>query len=97
MTYLFDGHPLEDSPLASCRSCADTIVWAVVQASGKRIPLNPQPAADGNLAVTGFSAKGVPFITYDRGQLELGEEPVTDDRYVTHFATCPNARRHRRS
>lgn len=82
---------------ASCRSCRQRIVWAVVRASGKRIPLDPEPRGDGNLAVIGATDTGVPAITYLRGGTPpMGDDPVDADRFATHFATCPNAARHRR-
>lgn len=68
----------------NCRSCGAEIFWRKTTA-GKMIPLDREPVADGNLSVVNgvaVSAKDVPESAL---------------RYVTHFATCPNANAWRRS
>ena len=72
-------------PGARCRSCNAPIEWAWTE-NGKRIPLDPG--------------------THDRGNLEPTDpdDPHPIVRYVTpgpglrrsHFASCPNANRHRK-
>jgi hypothetical protein len=91
---------------AECRSCGAPIRWAVSQASGKRIPLDVEPVDDGNIVETGRThTSGAPMVRYlkksDRPifpslALVVGGEQPVDARYVTHFATCPNADQHRR-
>jgi hypothetical protein len=51
--------------------------------SGKRMPIDTTPSADGNLVLIGMGAHPVPA-------------KWTGDRYKSHFATCPNAAQHRR-
>lgn len=77
-------------PIVSCRSCGAKIFWCIT-ARGKRIPINAEPDnAKGNLIVT------------DRGEVP-GErflativQPLLDasqTRYLSHFATCPQAKK----
>jgi hypothetical protein len=64
-----------------CRTCKRPIVWAIT-ATGKRIPLDPEPVKGGNLRLV------------DGRALAARDEP--GPRFVTHFATCPFASEHRR-
>lgn len=74
----------------ACRSCGSPIRWAMTE-KGKRMPLDTEPAADGNVTLTpmpgGFDRAKV---WGDRSAMPLGP------RYVSHFASCPLAGRHRR-
>lgn len=96
---------LEGTP--TCRSCGAPIRWAVSEASGKRIPLDLEPSDTGNIVETGRThPTGVPMIRY----LKKSQQPMMANllalavagpelpapRYVTHFATCPNAEKHRK-
>lgn len=67
--------------MSVCRTCPAQITWARTE-KGKRIPLDVGRVPDGNITV---DAEGVAhYVT-----------PGTGDR-VSHFATCPNAKEHRR-
>lgn len=70
-----------------CRSCRAPILWAVTE-KGRRIPLDPEPRADGNL-VLHVQAMGSPLAVF-AGSGHVGI------RYVSHFATCAHAAQHRR-
>lgn len=79
--------------MSSCSSCEAEITWALTK-NDKRIPLDAAPVADGNLIIDHERAteRGMtPVVHY----LRKGEE-TTKDRYVSHFATCPNAEKFRR-
>lgn len=65
-----------------CKSCRKPIRW-VVTANGKRMPIDPAPSTDGNLVLD------------DRGVAHFDWRPGRA-KYVSHFATCPNAAQHRR-
>jgi hypothetical protein len=71
-----------------CKSCGKPIRWSRTRAD-RRIPLDPEPAADGNV------------ILQDGAALVLGPaalallDPATP-RWVPHHATCPFAARHRK-
>jgi len=67
--------------MPTCKSCGAEIIWAKTQ-KGKAIPLDPKPEK--------------------RVVLEHPDGPMFDavatvvDTYVSHFATCPDADKHRR-
>lgn len=75
-----------------CRSCAAPIWWAVTEPAGKAIPLNNGVSPDGNLAVWRDQSGNLRARA-----LVLDEEPAEHERRaVAHFATCPEAKAHRR-
>jgi len=83
-----------------CRSC-HAAVWFGLTAKGKRMPLDPAPVDDGNVviervdAVIGIDADvALPRVRVLRKDDVVGRETP---RYVSHFATCPAAERHRRA
>lgn len=78
--------------MAHCSSCGRQIRWVVVAKSGKKMPIDMQPASDGNLIALGTSdsASGLPFVMY-----ASPSEDVLRNRYKSHFATCPHAAAHR--
>jgi len=75
---------------ARCRSCGAPIWWAMTLA-GKRMPVDAEPASDGNLAL---------YFRGDTGELMCAVATAAaeraGDRWVSHFATCRHARRWRR-
>ncbi|HSS11799.1 MAG TPA: hypothetical protein VLL25_18065 [Acidimicrobiales bacterium] len=78
--------------MAKCRSCRARIVWAVTE-NGKRIPLDEQTTSEGNLERTGQLDDGTPIVRF----LALHEAiPTHPDRYVSHFASCPDSGKWRR-
>lgn len=58
-------------------------------ATGKEMPVNPDPDAEGNVII---DDEGLAFV------LKPGQEPLDQKakRYMPHFATCPEADRFRR-
>lgn len=82
--------------MARCGSCSAPIEWAKVQGSRKAIPLDLGAAPGGNLIVVGvdepFARHPALLVRY----LARGEDPGGRERRVTHFATCPNASKHRK-
>lgn len=70
--------------MSVCRSCGAPIRWEVT-VNDKRIPLDPEPVANGNLGIR------------DDGKVASSHGfPAEAPRYVSHFATCPNAAHHRK-
>jgi hypothetical protein len=68
-----------------CRSCKAPIVWARHEFTRRAMPLDAEPVENGNVVLEGNVARVVgPNV------------PVSGPRYVSHFATCPNAGEHRR-
>jgi len=82
--------------MARCRSCGASITWAWTL-NGKRMPIDAEPVEDGNLEIAARNDEGEPVVRYlsggDRNPLP-GFDLVP--RYVSHFATCPNAQDHRK-
>lgn len=70
---------------ATCSTCGAAIVWAKTLANGKPAPFDAAPVPDGGFTIEDGVAIPVGLLT--------GENAP---RYVTHFATCPDADKHRR-
>lgn len=71
-----------------CKSCGAPIIWAM-SANRKWIPFDAQPTRDGRW-----------HVEFMAGGESLAWQPATNhsgqDRYTPHWATCPNANKHRR-
>lgn len=80
--------------MADCHSCDAGVLWATTEA-GKRIPLDPQPRTDGTFYLRPRHPEGVTAIAVKDADREA--IAAAHQLYVTHFATCPHASRHRRS
>jgi hypothetical protein len=80
--------------MAECRTCHAAILWAVNAKSGKREPLDAEPREDGNIEIVEPGPDG-PLIRHLTGE-ELPLFGEVAPRYVSHFATCPDAPVHRR-
>jgi len=71
--------------VSTCHSCHAPIVWAVTT-KGKRMPLDDPPSTKGTFVIVdGIARKPDP----------AGAVPFL--MYTSHFATCPNAERHRKA
>lgn len=86
--------------MSACRSCDAPVVW-VRTTAGRTMPLDPNPRPDGNIAKTGKQVQGrygdmVPQVRYVEISSQLPGLDDGDDRYVSHFATCPDAASWRR-
>ena len=67
--------------LVKCKSCGELVFW-VISTRGATIPINQQQSVDGNIRIVdGTALVGT-----------KGSGP-----YVSHFATCPHANKHRRA
>lgn len=71
--------------MAHCNSCGAELLWVRTEA-GKATPLDAQPTDNGNIAVV----DGVAHVCYDLLDDDAGL------RYTSHFATCPDAKEHRK-
>ena len=72
--------------MSRCKSCQRPIRWVKAQATGKVMPLDQAPVATGNIVIIDDQA----VVFADAG--ELWEMYPHHDRYVSHFATCPEAK-----
>lgn len=82
-----------DEPMGAgiCSSCKADIMWARTS-HGKRMPIDPEPRPEGNLAVYRDHMGQIRARTLGEGQ-----EPETyERRAMPHFATCPNIDRDRK-
>jgi len=71
-----------------CTSCGATIRWVEMTLTGKHMPIDPQPHAQGNIFVYQMGGRAHALIAP-----KFREGSV---RYRSHFASCPNAKEHRR-
>lgn len=69
--------------MSVCKSCGARIVWAVTEIERRGIPVDEQTNMAGNLI---FVADGNAVRVVPPGQ----------GKYISHFATCPNAKKHRK-
>lgn len=65
-----------------CRSCDAPIRW-VKTATGRSMPIDPKPTQDGNLVIVDGVAK-----IYKPGEDGALFAP---EKFLSHFASCPNA------
>lgn len=83
---------------AVCRSCREPILWAHTTATGERMPLDEKPTASGNVVVH-ISEEKQPRLmagVLTRGQVD-GARLDGQKLYRSHFVSCPDSARHRRS
>ena len=75
-----------------CRDadCRTEVIWAIT-ARGRLMPVDPEPAADGTVMLTGQADAPVATVV-NPAQPPLGGWPAL---YRTHFSTCPGAERWR--
>jgi len=72
----------------TCRSCRAPVRWCITAATGKRMPVDPDPVPDGNIFVHHIEG-GTPIIEVTLSHDEVPRSvPFT---YVSHFVTCPAA------
>jgi hypothetical protein len=84
---LGEGPPPKGRP---CSSCGAPLRWGRTR-SGRALPVDAEPAADGNCRISRSGAAEV------LGPLEVALAVAEGETlYRPHFATCPNAAEHRR-
>lgn len=83
-----------------CKSCRADIVWATTAVTGSRMPVDPTPAAMGNVTLyieparRGRAAQLIATVlTLRQRQTARHVDDVT--LHTSHFATCSEAGRHR--
>lgn len=72
--------------MATCKSCGAEVWWKLTK-NDKRMPVDPVPSDQGNVQLVGDLA-----IVLTAEQLEQNTGPL----HRSHFATCPEAKSHRR-
>lgn len=81
--------------MSRCKSCGAEIIWIKTPA-GKAMPCNPEPVPFMPLAIgdlqlvteNGYVVRGV--------RARAGGSMTAIGGYISHFATCPAADKHRR-
>ena len=73
-----------------CTSCGQSILWRRTD-NGQRIPINPEPSERGNVILSG----PVRAYVLTKAEIEKARQAGAV-LFLVHFATCPNAREHRR-
>lgn len=75
---------------ATCRSCGAAILWAT-SPTGKRIPLDANPHPDGTVQLDAAVAR----VLKDAELHYARSVAVGPTLYLSHFATCPDAKQWR--
>lgn len=78
----------------ACRSCKRPIRWAVTT-KGRRIPLDPEPVAGGNVRLTRSSDGDVAEIL--SGSALDAAKSRLERLFMPHHATCPEGKAWQRS
>lgn len=79
--------------LALCRSCSARVVWIRTQ-SGKRMPLDADPSPKGDFVIVKHIDGGTLAVLVTPKTVEFYHD--IKERYLSHFATCPDAGKWRR-
>jgi hypothetical protein len=77
--------------MPTCKSCGVEIIWRRSINSGKAMPIDADPADNGNVRLVGSAECEV----VPRGDLEQARADGEVLR-LSHFVTCPDAPTHRR-
>lgn len=84
---------------STCRSCGADILWVVTEA-GRKMPLDPQSCLDGNIALgppaAGLASADPSIATVLTNEAMERCRALGVPLYKPHFATCPNATKHRK-
>lgn len=79
-----------------CRSCAAAIVWTITS-SGKSMPCDLEPTPDGDFYLFRRPDK-IDAIHRASSDTRVASAKARNQKlYSSHFATCPNATRHRKN
>lgn len=76
----------KEEEMPACSSCGAEIEWVTMRDSGKRMPVDAKPAS----FVVLVASDGSPVVSGD------GAKGVVVTGRLSHFATCPDADKHRR-
>lgn len=79
-----------EMPADQCKWCKAAIFWASTEKTGRAMPIDLEPVANGNLVVS------LSTTSHFVARYLKKNEATTDRRYVSHFATCPAAAKFRK-
>ena len=89
---------------SKCRSCGARVTWAITQ-KGNSMPLDAQSVLDGKFFLVTDYADGSKreqeeyetISTESDNETAANYRATNRSRYTSHFATCPNAAKHRKA
>lgn len=75
-----------------CKSCGRYIIWAKSETTGRMMPVDAEPSAEGTFVLLGFEDPPIAAKPDGSG------DPLAaaTARHTSHFATCPDADQHRK-
>ena len=79
-----------------CRSCNAKVIWTETE-RGRRMPVDATPVATGNLILRQREHR-CPLAVHIDSALEplRPHEAAIQERYVSHFVTCPDRKNWRK-
>lgn len=91
--------PAISQPLSKCSACGAAIIWAVTD-RGRKMPIDASPALPGvgdQVLYFYLDAFGNLFDSVQRVMTADDElRKLGGDIWISHFATCPDAKKFRR-
>lgn len=85
---------------SECRSCGAEILWVRWERSGKRMPVDAgpdmRPLPQGGDVVLALRGGEFGELIAEKYRPKKHGEQRNRNRYTSHFATCPDAKEHRR-
>lgn len=78
--------------VVGCTSCHAKMFWARSASTDRPIPIDAEPAPDRGNVYLDDQGRAVAFDRRDGVPQDALGRPL----YVSHFATCPDAARHRK-
>ena len=77
--------------MITCGTCGAEVIWCRTE-TGKRMPIDAKPCADGNLLLD--ASELLPTV---RPVSRIGRVQQQGPLYKSHFATCKHAAHHRKA
>lgn len=74
-----------------CRSCGARIFFAAAATSGKRMPIDAEPAVGATIRIATHEPAPMPMAYVVGSVIDLFDPDDDGIRYTSHFATCPDA------
>lgn len=81
---------MSEFTIERCKSCNAEIIWATTT-QARSMPIDAKPRPGGNIALD--HRPGLPPLAR---VLTVTQQFGRKTMYTSHFATCPNAKKHRR-
>jgi hypothetical protein len=89
---LVAADPIADLPRVRCKGCDEWMVW-LLTTQGRAMPLDPDPVPNGNIVIVRDGGGGLLAEVLRRTDTPAPGTP----RYQSHFSSCPERARFRRS